>query len=61
MEADYRIFLINLVYRYFRFDIPSIPPDILGISFPISLSLSEKLSITIINVLYLVFRTKNFV
>ena len=61
MEADCHIFLINLVYPYFRFDIPSISPNILGISFPMSLSLSEKPGITIVNALYLVFRSKNLV
>ena len=61
MEADCHIFLINLVYGFFQFDIPSISLDILGISFPMSLSLSEKPGITIANVLYLVFRTKNLV
>ena len=61
MEADCHIFLINQVYWYFRFDMPSISPDILGISFPMSLSFSEKPGIMIINALYLVFRTKNLV
>ena len=42
MEVDCHIFLINLVYRYFRFDIASILPDILGMSFPIPLLFSEK-------------------
>ena len=31
MEAHCHIFLINLVYRFLRFDIPSISLDILGI------------------------------
>ena len=61
MEVDCHIFLINLVYRYFRFGIASISPDILGISFPIPLLFSGKPGITIINTLYLVFRTKNLV
>ena len=39
----------------------SISLDILGTSIPMSLSLSEKPGITITNVLYLVFRTKNLV
>ena len=60
-EADFHIFLINLVYRFFRFDIPSISLDILGISFTMSLSLPEKPGITIANVLCLVSRTKNLV
>ena len=61
METDCPIFLINLVYWFFRFDIPSISLDILRISFPMSLPPSEKPGITIANVLYLVFRTKNLV
>lgn len=55
--ADCHMFLINLVYRFFRFGIPRVSLDILGISFLMSLSLSEKPDITIANVLYLVFRT----
>ena len=64
MEPDCHIFLIYLVYRFFRFDIPSVSLDTLVISFPMSLSLSEKPGITISNVLkkmYLVFRKKNLV
>ena len=45
----------------FQFDIPSISLDILGISSSILLSLSEKLGITITNVLHLVFCLKNLV
>ena len=61
MEADRHIFLINLVYRLFRFDIPSISLDILGISFPMSLPLFEKHGITTTNLLDLVFCTINLV
>ena len=50
MEANCHMFLINLEYRFLRFDIPSISLDILDISFPMSLSLSEKPGITIANV-----------
>ena len=45
----------------FQFNIPSMSLDILGISFTMSLSLSEKPGITITNALYLVFHTKNLV
>ena len=61
MEANCHMFLINLVYRYFRFDIPSMSPDILGVSFSMSLSSSEKPGITVINALYLVFCMRNLV
>ena len=55
MEANCNIFLINLVHQFFRFDIPSISLDILSISFPMSLPISGKPGITIINALYMVF------
>ena len=61
MEAGCHIFLIYLVYRFFRFDMPNISLDISGISFPMSISLSEKPGTTITNALYLVFCTKNLV
>ena len=61
MKADCHIFSINLVYQFFQFNIPSMSLDILGISFTMSLSLSEKPGITITNALYLVFHTKNSV
>ena len=41
-EADCHIFFINLFYQFFLYDIPSVSFDILGILFPVSLSLSEK-------------------
>ena len=47
MEAGCHIFIICLVYRFFRFDILSISLDIPGISFLKSLSLSEKTGTTI--------------
>ena len=61
MEANFHIFLMYLVYRFFRFGIPSISLDMPSVLFPISLSLFEKPGITITNALYLVFRTKNLV
>ena len=61
MEADCHIFLENLVYQFFQFTISNMSLDALGISFPMSLSLSEKPGITITNALYLVFHTKNLV
>ena len=59
MEAGCHIFLIYLVYCFFRFDIPSISLDISCILFPMPISLSEKPGITITNALYLVFCAKN--
>ena len=47
MEADCRMLFVNLIYRFFRFDIPSISLDILDISFPVSLPFSDKPGITI--------------
>ena len=47
MEASCHIFMICLVYRFFRFDILSISFDIPGISFLKLLSLSEKTGIMI--------------
>ena len=61
LEAGCHIFLIYLVYCFFRFDIPSISLDILCILFQVPISLSEKPGITIINALYLVICTKNLV
>ena len=61
MEADCHIFLINLLYRFFGFDIPSISLDILDMSFPMSLSLFKEPGITITNLLDLLFRTINLV
>ena len=58
MEANSHIFLINLVYQFFRFGIPGISFDILGISFPVSLSLSGKPGVTITNAICLVFWAK---
>ena len=60
MEANCNIFLINLVHQFFRFDIPSISLDILSISFPMSLPISGKPGITIINALYMVFCKKTW-
>ena len=59
MDTDCHIFLIYLVYRFFRFQISSIALDIIGISFP--MSPSENAGITIANALCLVFCTKNLV
>ena len=61
MEADCQIFLINLLYRFFWFDMPSFLLDTLCISFPMSLLYSKRCGITITNALYMVFCTKNLV
>ena len=47
METGCHIFLIYVVYPFFRFDRPSISLDIPGISFPMLLSPSKKPGITI--------------
>ena len=49
MEVDCHIFLINLLYRFFHFDIGSMSLDILDISFSMSLLFSDKPGITIKN------------
>ena len=61
MEADYCIFFIFQAYKFFQFNIPSMSVDILGISFPMTLLLYEKPSITIANGLSVVFDTESLV
>ena len=60
MEANFHIFLMYLVYRFFRFGILSISLDMPSVLFPMSLSLFEKPGITITNALYLYFARKTW-